>query len=278
MEAETILQWHPAFCAAIELELREDKKILEYEREYNLSKMPLRIDFLVIKKKPNEVIKNEIGDFFRGNNLMEYKAPGDVINIDTYYKVLAYACLYKAETGGADEIKDTDITVSLIREEKPRKLLAWLKERYYVTSRSPGIYRVDKMLFPMQIVVTEELKPEDHVWLKALTRSMRQEEVEKLVGKFQELEDEQDRENARSLIDLTTNANEELMEQIITEGGNMSEGLKAIIEAEVAKLRAQLADKDAKLADKDAKLADYEVELANQKAENERLRKQLAEI
>ena len=50
MEIETKKQWHPVFCAAVELEFREDKDILTYEREYNLSKKPLQIDLLIIKK------------------------------------------------------------------------------------------------------------------------------------------------------------------------------------------------------------------------------------
>ena len=66
LEFEDNIQWHPAFCSAMELELRENKDDLEYIREHNLSKMPLKIDFLIIKKKPNVVIKNEIGDFFPG--------------------------------------------------------------------------------------------------------------------------------------------------------------------------------------------------------------------
>ena len=36
------LQWHPAFCAAAELELRLNKADLEFKREYNLSKKPAR--------------------------------------------------------------------------------------------------------------------------------------------------------------------------------------------------------------------------------------------
>lgn len=42
------LQWHPAFCAATELELRLNKKDLEFKREYNLSKKPLQMDLLII--------------------------------------------------------------------------------------------------------------------------------------------------------------------------------------------------------------------------------------
>jgi len=34
----TKIQWHPAFCAAAELELRFNKDDLEFKREYNLSK------------------------------------------------------------------------------------------------------------------------------------------------------------------------------------------------------------------------------------------------
>ncbi len=52
MEIEDKIQWHPAFCSAMELELREYKKYLRYEREHNLGKMPLKIDFLVIRKNP----------------------------------------------------------------------------------------------------------------------------------------------------------------------------------------------------------------------------------
>lgn len=66
MEIEDNIQWHPAFCSAMELELREYKKYLKYEREHNLSKMPLKIDFLVIRKKSDIIIKNDIGDFFLG--------------------------------------------------------------------------------------------------------------------------------------------------------------------------------------------------------------------
>ena len=62
MEIEENIQWHPAFCSAMELELRENKNDLIYEREHNLSRMPLKIDFLVIKKRTDAVIKNEIGD------------------------------------------------------------------------------------------------------------------------------------------------------------------------------------------------------------------------
>ena len=55
------IQWHPAFCAAAELELRFNKDDLEFKREYNLSKKPLQMDLLIIEKRKGVQIKNEIG-------------------------------------------------------------------------------------------------------------------------------------------------------------------------------------------------------------------------
>ncbi len=42
MEIQDNIQWHPAFCSAVELELRDYKKYLTYEREHNLGRMPLK--------------------------------------------------------------------------------------------------------------------------------------------------------------------------------------------------------------------------------------------
>lgn len=55
------IQWHPGFYAAAELELRHNRKDLEFHREYNLSKKPLQIDLLIIEKLKDIQIQNEIG-------------------------------------------------------------------------------------------------------------------------------------------------------------------------------------------------------------------------
>lgn len=70
---DKIIQWHPAFAAAMDLELRENRKNLEYNKEYNLNTKPLEVDLLIIKKDKDSQIVNEIGKLFRGNNIIEYK-------------------------------------------------------------------------------------------------------------------------------------------------------------------------------------------------------------
>ena len=70
-------QWHPPFCASMQLELKEYKSILEYLMEYALSTKPLLIDLLVIKKLRGIEIENEIGCRFRSHNVIEYKSPDE---------------------------------------------------------------------------------------------------------------------------------------------------------------------------------------------------------
>ena len=292
MEIEEKIQWHPAFCSAMELELRSYKKYLRYEREHNLGKMPLRIDFLVIRKDAGIKIENEIGDFFLGTNIFEYKSPGDAVNARTFYKALSYACLYKAEDEEADEIFDMDMTISIVREEKPSKLLRQLGKKYSVEQKAKGIYRIGGLLIPLQIVVTKELDRAAHVWVSSLTRTMDKENVQRLLDNCTGLEDEEDRKNADSVVNVASEANIGLFKKMIQEGDCMCEELKEMLAPEIiefkirlAKQNEQLADKDARLADKDARLADKDARLADNAArladkdiEIERLKKMLAEM
>ncbi len=284
MEIEDNIQWHPAFCSAMELELRENREDLIYEREHNLSKMPLKIDFLVIKKKADAVIKNEIGDFFLGNNIFEFKSPGDDLNAGTFYKALSYACLYKAEKEGTAESLDADITISVVREQKPAKLLGQLEGRYAVTEKAGGIYRVSGALFPMQVLVTKELDRESHVWVTSLTRSLSMERARKLLGSYAVLSEAEDRKNADSVVNVASEANIELFRKMIQEGNDMCEELKELLAPEIVEFKIRLAEQDAqltdnaaKLADNAAKLADNAAKLADKDAEIAKLKKMLAE-
>ncbi len=56
----TSLQWHPAFVAAMNLELKANRADLDFQKEYNLNTKPLEIDLLVIRKHPQVRIENEI--------------------------------------------------------------------------------------------------------------------------------------------------------------------------------------------------------------------------
>lgn len=117
------IQWHPGFCSAAELELISNKDILEFQREYHLSKEPIRMDLLIIKKLADVRTENEIGHIFKKYNVVEYKSPEDSLSIDDYYKTIGYACLYKGLGTTVNQIPAEELTISIFREGYPRELL-----------------------------------------------------------------------------------------------------------------------------------------------------------
>ena len=143
---------------------------MEFTDEFQLTEKPLQIDCTVVKVKKDCKIKNEIGKIFRKHNIFEYKSPKDELNIDTFYKAVAYACLYKVLPNHVDEIPAEEITITLIRDRKPVKLLGELeKSGYGYKKEAAGIYYVNGAMFPVQIIVSSELDVDMHVQLKALT-------------------------------------------------------------------------------------------------------------
>ncbi len=213
---DTKIQWHPGFVAAMDMEFKEDREKLELESEHNLNKKPLEIDLLVIKKEKDSEIHNEIGKIFRGHNIMEYKSPKDQLDIDTFYKVSGYASLYKSYGKTVDGIKAEDVTISLLREAKPRELFNYFKtNNVKVEMPYKGIYYIQGISpFPAQVIVIKELGQEEHMWIKALTDKMKKTDLENLIEKSGELCDEYDRKLVESILEVTLNANIGLIEEL----------------------------------------------------------------
>jgi len=135
--------WHPAFVGATEWELKKNKKDLVFESEHQLSKEPLRVDMLVVKKAPEAVIENEIGKIFKMHNLMEFKGYGDSFSIDDYHKVIGYACIYKSLGKHVNEIPAEEVTVTVMRDAFPRELVKALEKKgICFEERFPGIYYI----------------------------------------------------------------------------------------------------------------------------------------
>ena len=176
------------------------------------------------------------------------KSPGDELGIDDFYKVFGYACIYKEETGGQNEIPAEDITVSLVREGKPEALIKYLSGKCKVVEKSPGIYRVEGLLFPMQILVTGKLDPVLHTWLCSLTRSLKKEEAESLLDNYSVLENTGDRKNAGVIVNFVSNVNNELFLKIAERNGRMTEELKILLAPEIVDLRATIKKQEEVLA------------------------------
>ena len=231
---ELKIQWHPAFCSAMELILEEDKKYLEFIREYNLNTKPLQVDLLVIKKAAGYIVKDKIGKIFQEHNIFEYKSPDDEMNIDTFYKVNAYAALYKASARHVDEIKADRVTITMLREGKPIKLLQNL-ESYGFTIENPykGIYYIGgRTYFPTQIIVSKELTGEQYVWLQALTKKLDQAKAERLIRQAKNSRSQENQELEDSVLTVSVRANPELFGKV-KEDVEMSEALLELMANEI---------------------------------------------
>lgn len=204
---ETKLQWHPAFYAGIQIEFEEEAEELIFENEYQLGTKPKEVDAVITKKDNNYQVKKNIGRFFRKYNLIEYKPPGDTLNIDDFYKVHGYACFYKADSAFVNAIGVDEITVTLVSFHKPREMLKCLKEegRYQIEEIEKGHYYIEGGIFPVQLVVTSLISEKENFWLRNLTNKL--DSIEKVQEQYQK---HGENKLYKSIMDIIVKANKEL--------------------------------------------------------------------
>jgi hypothetical protein len=228
------IQWHPGFYSATELELRKNRVDLEFDREYNLSKKPLMMDLLIVKKRSNAIIQNEIGRIFKRFNVLEYKDPKDGMSIDDFYKTIGYACLYKGLGDTVNAVPAEELTVSMFRETYPRAMIAQLKKQgAAVEERFPGIYYVTGcMLFDTQIVVTGKLREEEHSSLRILSKDVKEADVRRFLSESEELVTPGDRNNIDAVLQVSVLANRDVYKKV-KEDQIMCEALRELMKEEI---------------------------------------------
>ena len=151
---------------------------LEILPEFQLSKAPLKIDCVIIKKVKEVEISASLALGFKEVNLIEYKSPTDYVSVEDYYKVYGYACLYRAQ----ERISYKDLSLTFIESRYPQKLLGYLaKEKgFTVAETSPGIYTISGADLPIQIVNNRRLARKDYLWLHGLYDKLNRQEVRQI--------------------------------------------------------------------------------------------------
>lgn len=229
-------QWHPAFCAAMRLELK-DNRSLQFINEFNLTEKPLEVDMLIINKPSGVEIENGIGEFFDGHNLVEYKSPADHnFNQFSICQALAYTYYY------CDRYQTWDVTLSLIVSKGNFNILNWLSSQgMEYTQRHKGIYTLHGISFlKVQIVVTEEIDAELFQWLSALTDKLTEEKARNLVATAYGLTQNEDKRLAEAIVQVLTSANEKLFEKM-KEDDVMASALMELMKPEVEKYAEEYA-------------------------------------
>ena len=158
-------------------------------------------------------------------DIVEYKSPEDHLDIDVFYKSYGKTL---------DAIRADDVTVTLIREAKPKGLIRYLKEHNYkLINQYKGIYYVmGNVLFPVQIVVTGELDLEEHIWISSLSQKMKKQDVQELFQRIQTLQSRLDRELADSVLQVSIEANRQMVEKWKGDD-HMCQALLEIMEPEI---------------------------------------------
>jgi len=168
-------RYHEAAFAAFVYMLRKHRKngdvTLEDERQ--LSKRPLRVDIIIIKKNREAEIENCWARIFRSHNILEYKSPVDSPpDMAVFDKVVhGYAGIYAAQ----ENVPLTDMSATLVCFKKPTELFKALKAdfHYKVLRKDKGVYYIVSKGCPpektlaVQVVVTSELD-DSELLLKAL--------------------------------------------------------------------------------------------------------------
>lgn len=227
-------QWHMAVTPAMKLELMEYSHILHYDTGYLLNTNALEIDLLIIKKAADTIIKNEIGRIFRHHNLVEYKSPHDRVGINTFFKVNAYASLYKMGEGKVT-YEPEDITITMIRQEKPYKLFKWfLRHGCSVDEVYKGVYYIGGAgFFQVQVIVAKELDEANHIWIKSLTDTMDRQQAENLIHKSRELMDKPEAGYVDAVLQIVAKANRELFNEVKKEDENMYRAFVELMQPEI---------------------------------------------
>ena len=215
---ESRIQWHPALYAATKLKLHDNIDELEFYPEYNLSKKPLQADLLIIEKNSDVQIKNAIGHIFRKHNIVEYKSPGDGMTVDDFYKCVAYACLYKSTGESVNAIAGDELSITMIRESYP-KFMMWELKRLGIgfAEYDSGIYYSQNFFIPSQLIVTQELKPDEHRSLRILSRNADENDVKGFIKETLGYVTQGEKADAQAVLKVSGTANYHIYEKIRSE-------------------------------------------------------------
>ena len=184
-DEQEVIYWHDAFYEALQLEFHQYQQFLDFEKEHQLSKEALKIDVLVIKKRPGIQINKNIGRIFKTHNVFEYKSETDSLIGRDYNKVVAYALLYSSFI----PVAVSEITISFSITVHPRELLKYLRDErgFKIVKTENGIYYVEGDTFPVQIIENKLLPKRENLFLRNLRSSLTTEDVTKTAVAYKKL-------------------------------------------------------------------------------------------
>ena len=234
-EEVTSIKWHPGFCSAMELEFSRYKDLLDFNREFPLSKEPLRVDLLMIKKIKDIILDIDIGRLFKTYNIIEYKSPKDGLTIDDYIKTVGYAYLYKGLGATVDAVPLSELTATIVRDTEPTELFKKIKsEGGSIEEKYPGVFYITGVVgIPTQFILTSSLSKDFHTCLRVLSNKASEDDIKRFIEMTSEFTEPIDKENADAVMHVSINANREVYNKIREENPFMCQALRELMKDEI---------------------------------------------
>jgi hypothetical protein len=209
-----MINWHEAFVAALKLTFEEYKDALEFHDEVQLNTQPLRVDAVIIKKKPETVINKKIAAVFKTANILEYKSPGVSLSVDDFSKTLAYCLIYTV----VERILITELSLSFIVNQRPREVLKYIREVYKweVEEKWKGCHVVQGLPFKIQFIESRKLEEAEGLWLKEAHRKHSGESLKKVLEESRKYLKE---EYMKVYLDILLKANTQGIEELTEMAG-----------------------------------------------------------
>ena len=154
------IKYHNYFYKALQLHFKDYLDKLKLYQEVYLAEEPLHMDYLLVKKMDETKIDLDLAQIFEKYNIIEFKSPDDYISIDDYYKALSYVYYYKAteivegkKKRNVDDIKISEITLTLFSSHYPQKLIKHLKSSgKNIEKKKTGLFLIKGEVIPIQLI------------------------------------------------------------------------------------------------------------------------------
>ena len=130
---------------------------------------------VLVKNEKKVKIRKNIGRIFRQHNIIEYKSPEDHLNIDDFYKVYGYTCIYKTEVEKVNQFPAEELTITFVCYHYPRQMLRNLQNERNINVKNieNGIYYLYGDAIPIQLIIVPELSIENNYWLNKLRNNLK---------------------------------------------------------------------------------------------------------
>ena len=225
--------WESATYCGLMLGLRGVKNhFTNIDRHHVLNVKSREIDMIISSKADLSDLDNAVACFFKERNIIELKNPFEELTFDTVCNVGSYGLQYKASGRTVDEIKISEITLTILRVSRPREAFKKLQEAgCFIEQKYPGVYYVTGLtLLPMQIIVGNELEGDKFLALRVLKKNARKEDLQKFLAFSDNLKEQGEKEMADAVLQISITENKKAYYELMKEEETMSDAMIELME------------------------------------------------